>query len=144
MSTVRQLLHSKGGPTWTIDPDSTVFDAIRMMSEKEIGALIVTELEAVVGVLSERDYARKVLLRGRASKTTPVRAIMTTQVIFASPDQTVEQCMNVMTDKRIRHLPVTDEGRLVGVISIGDLVKSIISEQKDTIERLESYIRGEA
>jgi CBS domain-containing protein len=142
MTTVRQLLQNKGGHTWCIDPDATVFDAIKMMSEKEIGALVVTEHGTVVGVLSERDYARKVLLKGRSSKNTPVRDIMTTDVIFAEPDQNVDHCMNVMTDERIRHLPVMEEGRLIGVVSIGDLVKSIISEQQETIEQLESYIRG--
>jgi CBS domain-containing protein len=142
MTTVRQLLQNKGGHTWCIAPDATVFDAIKMMSEKEIGALVVAEHGTVVGVLSERDYARKVLLKGRSSKNTPVRDIMTTDVIFAEPDQNVDHCMNVMTDERIRHLPVMEEGRLIGVVSIGDLVKSIISEQQETIEQLESYIRG--
>ncbi len=142
MKTVQQLLQAKGSETWCIAPDATVFDAIKLMSEKEIGALVVTSNDAMIGILSERDYARKVLLKGRSSRRTPVRDIMSPDVIYAEPDQNVEHCMNVMTEKRIRHLPVLENGRLVGIVSIGDLVKSIISEQQETIEQLESYIRG--
>jgi CBS domain-containing protein len=142
LKTVQQLLQAKGSETWSITPDATVFDAIKLMSEKEIGALVVTNDAAVVGILSERDYARKVLLKGRSSRNTPVRDIMSREVVCAEPDQNVEHCMNVMTEKRIRHLPVMENGRLIGIVSIGDLVKSIISEQQETIEQLESYIRG--
>ncbi len=142
MTLVRQLLQNKGGQIWSIAPDATVFDAIKLMAEKGIGALIVTDGDAVVGILSERDYARKVLLQGRSSKTTPVRDIMSVDVIFAQPDDNVEHCMSVMTDKRIRHLPVMEGGKLAGVVSIGDLVKAIITEQQETIEHLENYIRG--
>lgn len=142
MKTVQQLLQAKGSEIWCIGPDATVFDAIKLMSEKEIGALVVTHNHAVIGILSERDYARKVLLKGRSSRNTPVRDIMSRNVVYAEPDQHVEHCMNVMTERRIRHLPVLEDGRLVGIVSIGDLVKSIISEQQETIEQLESYIRG--
>ncbi|UCC14318.1 MAG: CBS domain-containing protein [Gammaproteobacteria bacterium] len=142
MKTIEQLLGAKNTDIWSIDPDGLIFDAITLMAEKEIGALLVIEDERVVGILSERDYARKVLLRGRSSRETPVREIMTSDVIFATPDQTVEDCMTLMTHKRIRHLPVLSNGRLVGVISIGDLVKAVIADQQETIEQLESYIRG--
>jgi len=142
MTTVRNLLQNKGSHVWGIEPDVMVIDAIKLMAEKGIGALVVTDGSAVVGVLSERDYARKVLLKGRSSKTTPVRDIMSTNVVFARPEDNVEQCMNVMTDKRVRHLPVMEGGALVGLVSIGDLVKAIITEQQETIEHLENYIRG--
>jgi len=142
VKTVRQLLRIKGTDVWCIPPEATVLDAIKLMAEREIGALIVTEHDSVVGMLSERDYARKVLLKGRSSRDTPIRDIMTTNVIFAEPDQDVDHCMTVMTEKRVRHLPVLEEGRLIGIVSIGDLVKSIISEQQETIEQLENYIRG--
>jgi CBS domain-containing protein len=142
MTTVRKLLENKGSYVWGIGPDATVLDAIKMMAEREIGALVVTDEDEVVGVLSERDYARKVLLKGRSSKTTAVRDIMSTNVVFARPDENVEKCMNVMTDKRVRHLPVMEGGRLIGLVSIGDLVKAIITEQQETIEHLENYIRG--
>lgn len=142
MTIVRRLLQNKGSHVWCIDPDATVFDAIKLMAEREIGALVVTDKGAVVGILSERDYARKVLLKGRSSRTTPIRDIMSAGVVFAEPDQNVEHCMNVMTEKRVRHLPVMEDGKLVGLVSIGDLVKAIITEQQETIEHLESYIRG--
>jgi CBS domain-containing protein len=142
LKTVQQLLQAKDSGTWCISPDATVFDAIKLMSEKEIGALVVTKDDAVVGILSERDYARKVFLKGRSSRNTPVSDIMSRNVVYAAPDQNVEHCMNVMTVKRIRHLPVMEDSRLIGIVSIGDLVKSIISEQQETIEQLESYIRG--
>ena len=142
MKTVEHLLGAKSGDIWGIEPDAMVIDAIKLMAEKEIGALLVTQQGAVVGILSERDYARKVLLKGRDSRETPVQDIMSSPVIFATPEQTVEQCMGLMTDKRIRHLPVMADERLVGVISIGDLVKAVIADQQETIEQLESYIRG--
>jgi CBS domain-containing protein len=139
---VEQLLSVKSSDIWSIDPDALVFDAITLMAEKGIGALLVIKDQRVVGILSERDYARKVLLKGRSSRQTPVRDIMTADVIFASPEQTVEECMGLMTNKRIRHLPVMADDRLEGVISIGDLVKAVIADQQETIEQLESYIRG--
>lgn len=142
MKSVRQLLDAKGHDVWSINPDASVFEAIELMATKSIGALIVIEEAGPVGIVSERDYARKVILKGRSSRQTPVREIMTTRVVYAKIDQTVEECMALMTEKRIRHLPVMDGNDLTGVISIGDLVKSIIDEQQFIIEQLEQYISG--
>ncbi len=142
MKSVRQLLDAKGHDVWSIHPDASVFEAIEQMASKSIGALIVIEEARPVGIVSERDYARKVILKGRSSRQTPVREIMTARVIYAKIDQTVEECMALMTEKRIRHLPVMDGDDLTGVISIGDLVKSIIDEQQFIIEQLEQYISG--
>jgi CBS domain-containing protein len=142
MITVRSLLQAKGHAVWTIAPDSSVYQALRVMADKNVGALLVLEGSELVGVVSERDYARKVVLKGRSSVDTPIRDIMTTDVVSVRPDQTVEECMALMTDKRTRHLPVVDDGRLIGVISIGDVVKSIITEQGFMIEQLTSYIVG--
>ena len=140
MQTVRQLLQEKGHIVWSIGPDESVYDAVKLMAEKGIGALIVVDRAKTVGMLSERDYARKVILVGRSSKETKIREIMTTQVISADPHQSVQECMTIMTEKRIRHLPVTEGERLIGVLSIGDLVKEVIAEQQQTIQQLESYI----
>ncbi|HEY3305457.1 MAG TPA: CBS domain-containing protein [Candidatus Binatia bacterium] len=140
MAKVKDILALKGQSVWSIAPDSSVYNAMKLMAEKGIGALMVIDGEKLVGILSERDYARKVILQGRASRTTQVREIMTSHVLYAQPEQNIEECMALMTDKRVRHLPVYEEGRLVGVISIGDLVKSIITEQKFIIEQLERYI----
>ena len=142
MRTVKQLLDAKGNNVWSIGPDASVYDAIAYMSEKGVGALVVLETGELIGIISERDYARKVILAGRASKETSVRAIMSTEVIRASPSLGVEACLTLMTENRVRHLPVLDDGRLVGVLSIGDLVKSIIEEQRHLIEQLEQYISG--
>jgi CBS domain-containing protein len=120
-----------------------VFDAIKLMADKNIGALLVMEGEGVAGIITERDYARKIVLMSRSSKETPVREIMTSAVMYVRPDQTSEECMVLMTENRLRHLPVIDDGRLLGIISIGDLVKDIIAEQRFTIEQLEHYISGE-
>ena len=144
MTTVAQIIKSKQDQTvHTISPGASVLDAVKRMAEHGIGALLVTEGGRIVGIVTERDYARKVVLRGRSSDVTPVRDIMTTSVMYVRPDQTNEHCMALMTENRLRHLPVMEEGRLVGLISIGDLVKDIISEQKFIIEQLEHYIRGE-
>jgi CBS domain-containing protein len=140
MATVQQILNGKGSQVYTISPGATVFDALKLMGEREVGALIVTEGSRLVGIISERDYARKVILRGRTSRDTLVREIMTANVITAHPYQSVEECMTLMTERRIRHLPVMSSGRLAGMISIGDLVKSIIAEQQYVIEQLETYI----
>jgi CBS domain-containing protein len=142
MITVKQMLEEKGNAVWTIAPDAKVFDALKLMAEKEVGALIVLEKGAVAGILSERDYARKIALMGRLSQDTLVRAIMTLHVYGVHPSSSSEECMALMTDKRIRHLPVIEKDKLVGVISIGDVVKSIISQQKVTIQHLENYIMG--
>ena len=144
MATVAQVLKSKPNhPVFTIDHNASVYDAIAMMAEKVIGALVVTNGEAIVGIMTERDYARKVVLMDRVSRLTPVRDIMSSQVRFVRPSQTTDECMALMTDHRMRHLPVLDGESLVGMISIGDLVANIISEQKLTSQHLEGYIRGE-
>lgn len=142
MAKVKDILALKGQSVWSVAPDASVYDAMKLMADKGVGALMVMEGPKVVGVISERDYARKVILEGRSSRTTQVREIMTTHVLYAHPEQNIEECMVLMTDKRVRHLPVMEEGRLIGVISIGDLVKSIITEQKFIIEQMERYIRG--
>lgn len=140
MARVKQLLQGKGHDVWSIGPEASVYDAIAKMAQEEVGALVVLEGESLVGVVSERDYARKVVLQGRSSKDTTIKDIMTTRVAYARPDQSVEDCMAMMTEKRIRHLPVMEGDKLLGVISIGDLVKFIIEEQKHVIEQLEQYI----
>ena len=142
MKRVRHLLDSKGRDVLSIAPDASVLDAIRLMAEKGIGALVVLDGGALAGIVTERDYARKVILKGRSSRTTSVRDIMTADVVTTSSDQPVEQCMSVVTEKRIRHLPVVDDGRLTGIISIGDLVKAVIADQQEAIEHLQHYING--
>ncbi len=142
MRTVQQMLDEKGHDILSIHPDDSVFDAVQRLADANIGSLIVVEDDRPVGIFTERDYARSVILKGKSSPTTPVRDIMTTRVIFVKPEQTVEDCMAIMTDKHIRHLPVLDDEKLVGMISIGDLVKSIIADQKFTIEQLEQFIQG--
>ena len=142
MKTVRQLLDTKRHKLVSIVPDATVYDALQTMSDHDIGALIVQEDGRLVGIFSERDYARKIILHGKSSKETLVREIMTSKVVILRPTQTVEDCMTLMTDKRIRHLPVLEDGKVIGVVSIGDVVKEMLSEQKFIIEQLESYIKG--
>jgi CBS domain-containing protein len=142
MKTVRQLLEAKRHKLISIAPDATVYEALQTMSDHDVGALIVMEEARLVGIFSERDYARKIILYGKSSKETLVSEIMTSKVIVVRPTQTVEDCMALMTDKRIRHLPVLEENRVVGVISIGDVVKEMLSDQKFIIEQLESYIMG--
>ncbi len=144
MTAVADILKSKADPTiHTIGPDDSVFDALQRMADKNIGALLVMEGGAIVGILTERDYARKIALKGRISALTQVRDVMSTSVMVVDPSQTSEACMALMTDNRLRHLPVVDQGKLVGVISIGDLVKDIISGQKFVIEQLANYITGQ-
>ncbi len=140
MKTVRDILMVKGRDVWTVDLDATVFEALSRMAEKEIGALMVMDGPRLVGIISERDYARKIVLLGRTSPNTLVKEIMTSHVVYTQLEQSIEECMALVTEKRIRHLPVIDEGKLVGVISIGDLVKSIISDQQFIIEQLVRYI----
>lgn len=140
MKFIKELLDSKGHDVWSIAPDDVVFNAIKIMADKSVGALLVMDGDKLVGIISERDYARKVILQGRSSKETPVRDIMTAPVICARPEQTVDVGMALMTEKRIRHLPIIEEGRIVGIVSIGDLVKSILAEKEYLIEQLETYI----
>ncbi len=140
MKTVRDILQVKGHEIWRIKPEASVFEALELMAEKRVGALMVMEGERVAGIISERDYARKIILLGRSSPSTMVKEIMTSAVVYTRLEQPIEECMALMTDKRIRHLPVMEEKKLVGVISIGDLVKSIIDDQKFIIEQLERYI----
>ena len=140
MKTVRDILKQKGLGLCSVRPDSTVYDALKLMAEKNIGAVLVLDGERPVGILSERDYARQVILKGKTSKDTPVREIMTSKVVFVRPEQSIEECMALMTDKRIRHLPVIEEGKLIGVVSIGDIVKAVISEKEFLIAQLENYI----
>lgn len=142
MVTVRQLLGRKGEDVWSIDVEEPVLEAIQLMADKHVGALPVTRNGELVGVISERDYARKVILLGRSSAETPVWQIMSSPVVTVAPDQDVRQCMQLMTHRRIRHLPVVEHGRMVGVISIGDLVRAVIEEQDHTIEQLERFIVG--
>lgn len=140
MSTVRELLQSKPAQVWSVAPNASVYRALELMAEKNVGALLVLEAGKLVGILSERDYARRVILQGRSSKTTAVDELMTPLVYFVGPGHSLEECMALMTTKRIRHLPVLDQGQVVGVISIGDVVKTIITEQAITIQQLERYI----
>jgi CBS domain-containing protein len=142
LKSVRQVLNTKGFAVETITPETSVYDALQKMSNREVGALVVLEDGEICGLVSERDYARKVVLQGRSSRDTRVQEIMTRRVITVEPQQTVEACMVLMTDKRIRHLPVVEEGRLIGIVSIGDIVKAVIEAQRLTIEELESYITG--
>ena len=145
MTSVAQLLKTKPNNTgvFTIGADDSVYEAIKLMAEKGIGALVVTDGDSIAGIITERDYARKVVLMDRSSKATPVRDIMSKAVRFVRPDQTTEDCMALMTERRMRHLPVIENDRLVGMVSIGDLVKNIIAEQQFTIQQLEFYIHGE-
>lgn len=140
MATVRQMLMEKGFEVYTIPPDATVIEALQVMAEKDIGALVIAEEGEITGIFSERDYARKIALQGKSSRTTPVWAVMTGDVICVSPDLPADKCMGIMTDKHIRHLPVIEDGRLVGIISIGDVVKHIMIEQQVMIRHLEDYI----
>ncbi|MDE2338441.1 MAG: CBS domain-containing protein [Gammaproteobacteria bacterium] len=142
MMTVRHLLESKKSALYSIAPDAPVLEAVRSMAEHGVGALLVMRDGVLTGIVSERDYARKVVLRGRASAQTPVADIMSSPVLTVAPDATVQHCMVLMTERRIRHLPVVHTGRVIGVVSIGDLVKSVIEDQQRTIEQLESYIHG--
>ena len=143
MKTVAEILKAKGSSAvFSISPSATVYEAVKLMAEKNVGALLVMEGERIVGVVTERDYARKVVLLARSSKDTPLRDVMTSAVIYVRPNQTSEECMALMTENRVRHLPVMDGDKLVGLISIGDIVKGIISEQNFIIEQLRNYIAG--
>ena len=142
MMNVRQLLERKGREVFSIGPGAAVLDAIRMMADRHVGALLVMQGDKLAGIVSERDYARKVILMGRSSADTPVRDIMSTPVLTVQPEATVERCMQLMTERRVRHLPVAEGERIVGMVSIGDLVKAVIAQQQQQIEQLESYIHS--
>ena len=143
MTTVCHILEDKGRQVWSVRPDDKVYDAIKMMADKDVGSLVVLDGSKIVGIVTERDYARNVFLRGRASPQTRVDDIMERNVVCVGPDQSIEECMALMTMKRLRHLPVIERDELVGIVSIGDLVKSIISDREFVIEQLEHYIRGQ-
>jgi len=142
MYTVRHLLEEKGREVWTINPQSSTFEALDLMAQKNIGALLVLEHDKIIGIFTERDYARKVVLKGKSSKTTTVGELMTSEVLYVSPEDTIEECMALMTQKRARHLPVLDAGRVAGLVSIGDVVKAVITDREFTIRELERYITG--
>ncbi len=142
MITVAGILKSKGREVWTITPETIVFDALKTMAEKNVGALVVLDKTEVVGILSERDYARKVILHGKSSKALKVTEIMSANVYSVNPEQNIEDCMTLFTNKRVRHLPVLQNNQLIGIISIGDVVKAIIADQESTIKHLENYITG--
>jgi CBS domain-containing protein len=140
MSTAREILRIKGSEVWSIDPDASILQAIERMAQKQVGALLVLQAEDLVGIITERDYARKVALEGRSSRDSQVKDIMSSNVLCATPDQTVQECMAMMSDKRARHLPILEQNKVIGLVSIGDLVKSIITEQQQEIESLQYYI----
>ena len=142
MKTVAEILKSKSREVWTITPETIVFDALKTMADKNVGALVVLDRTTVIGILSERDYARKVILHGKSSKELKTGEIMSANVYFVGPDQNIEDCMALFTNKRVRHLPVLRNDELIGIISIGDVVKAVIAEQESTIKHLENYITG--
>jgi CBS domain-containing protein len=142
MKSVAAILNSKGPDIWSVVSSDTIFNAVQLMADKNIGSLLVMDDDKLVGIVTERDYARKVILEGKSSKDSTVNEVMVTHMLCVSPEQTVDECMALMTDKRVRHLPVLHEKRVVGVVSIGDLVKAVISEQQVIIEQLQDYIHG--
>lgn len=142
MKTVKDILRIKGPDVWSTTSDATVYDALKAMAEKNVGALVVMDADAVVGIVSERDYARKVILHGRSSREIQVREIMSTEVYYVRPEQNIQECMALMTEKRVRHLPALEHDQLVGIISIGDVVKAVIADHESTIKHLENYITG--
>tara|TARA_Y100001949_G_scaffold105215_1_gene88843 strand:+ start:171 stop:605 length:435 start_codon:yes stop_codon:yes gene_type:complete len=142
MTTIAQLLNTKGNQVWSVKPKATIFEALEIMSEKEIGALLVMEDGKLTGIFSERDYARKVILKGKSSKETPVGELMTKKVFYIDSQKTINDCMAMMTAKRIRHVPVIEDNQVMGIVTIGDVVNQIISEQEVTINHLENYITG--
>jgi len=142
MYTVRHLLQEKGGQLWSVTPQATVYQALELMAARNCGSVLVLDGQQLVGIFTERDYARKVVLKGKTSKTTTVGELMTTEVLYVSPDDSIEDCMALMTQHRTRHLPVMENGQLAGLVSIGDIVKAVISDREFTIRELERYITG--
>lgn len=142
MRTAKDILATKGNDVWSVRPEDTVFDAVKEMADKQVGALLVMDGDKLVGIVTERDYARKVILEGKSSKESAVKDVMTRQVLCVAPERTIDECMALMTDKRARHLPVVDHKKVIGVVSIGDLVKAVISEQQVLIDQLQHYITG--
>ena len=142
MTTIGQLLKTKGNEIWSIAPQATIYEALQVMSEKDVGALLVVHKGDVVGIFSERDYARKLILKGKFSKDTSVEELMTRKVLYVGPESTIEECMALMTAKSVRHLPILKNERLLGIVTLGDVVKQIISDQEFTIHQLENYISG--
>jgi CBS domain-containing protein len=142
MTTIKNVLKSKGNKIFSISSDESVFDAIKLMSENKVSSLLILDNEKLLGIITERDYAWKIILQGKSSKNTKVKEIMTTDILYAEPSQTIEECMALMTEKRIRHLPVLENNKLLGLVSIGDLVKAIIEEQKFVIKQLEHYLHN--
>lgn len=142
MKSVKAVLKSKGPDIWSVTADDTIFEAVKLMADKNIGALLVMDGDRLAGIVTERDYARKVILEGKSSKDSSVSEVMTTHILCVSPERTVDECMALMTDKRTRHLPVIEKKRVVGIVSIGDLVKAVINEQQILIEQLQHYITG--
>ena len=142
MKTVKDILRAKGFKVYSISPDDTVYEALNRMADKNVGALLVLELEQIVGLISERDYARKTILKGRFSKETAVKEIMTTNVITVGPGEDLEECMELFTDKHVRHLPVIEDEKIIGIISIGDVVKGVIDHKEFIIQEQEKYIKG--
>jgi CBS domain-containing protein len=143
VGTVTNLLREKDSRIWSIQPDATVYEAIELMAERNIGAVPVVAAGKLLGILSERDYSRKVILKGKSSRQTPVKEIMSTRPVTVEPDETIAECMRIMTDERVRHLPVLEDGKLIGILSIGDVVKWVISAQDATIDQLTKYVFGE-
>jgi CBS domain-containing protein len=141
--TVNSILSHKGSDVWSITPDATVFEAIQLMAEKNVGALPVVQNDQLVGIISERDYTRKVILQGKSSKETPVRDIMTQRLVTADPDDLVSECMQRMTENRVRHLPVLEKNKMIGILSIGDLLAWLIAAQRNAIDNLERYVTGD-
>lgn len=142
MPTVNQILAAKGNRVWSIEADQQVYEALELLAEKDIGALLVYKDKKVAGIISERDYARRVVLKGKSAETTPVSEIMTSEVLCVNPNQSIEECMALMTAKKIRHLPVVEDEKILGIISIGDVVNAVISEKQFVITQLEKYIKG--
>ena len=142
MTTASDILEDKGSDVWSVSPDDTVFEAIRLLADKGVGALLVMDGDKLVGIVTERDYARKVILAGKASRDTPVREVMTAKVLYVTPERTLDQCLGLMTEIKARHLPVLDGERVVGILSIGDLVRAKLAEQNFLIDQLRQYIAG--